>query len=528
MNILEFEFRVLQSRNRSESKQTNKQTAAEYFDISRRTRIVTCHSNTHTVMAASRPDINPPPPSSQPQICRFHLSGACRFGALCFYSHDNTLSTSDNEQQPATTTTTSSPSSSSSSSIEQQQQLRPPKQPQLCKYFAMGCCHFGDQCFNVHSLATPPPPSSTSIVQRIDRSTHKLQSSTKANEYPEEEKEETKPAPQSYYEALTGKQITSALSVDADPFDADYLRRTRGNNGGASLSNRSSELCPYFECPYGGGGDDNSSPPTTTPRCPYTHGLVCDMCQQAALHPHDSAQRDSHVRECAARIERECEEAFAAQRSADKQCGICMEVVWQKEGGERAQCFGILANCNHVFCLACIRQWRASKAYENRIVKACPECRVKSDFVTPSRVWFEDAANKERIIDAYKRSLNATPCRYFREGDGRCPFGNKCFYMHRAKDGTLVHLAEPQAGRRHRLNRHGQLERFSNVVQVDFDFSDDDDDEFDLLEFFRHQLLWDHDDDDNDDDDNDTSNTDYAAIAAELFDLSAAADELFI
>jgi len=37
--------------------------------------------------------------------------------------------------------------------------------------------------------------------------------------------------------------------------------------------------------------------------------------------------------------------------------------------------------------------------------RACPECRVKSDFVTPSKYWIEDDAEKQQLIDAYKQSL---------------------------------------------------------------------------------------------------------------------------
>jgi len=39
------------------------------------------------------------------------------------------------------------------------------------------------------------------------------------------------------------------------------------------------------------------------------------------------------------------------------------------------------------------------------LFRACPECRVKSDFVTPSKYWTEDSVEKQRIIDTYKHSL---------------------------------------------------------------------------------------------------------------------------
>ena len=69
----------------------------------------------------------------------------------------------------------------------------------------------------------------------------------------------------------------------------------------------------------------------------------------------------------------------------------------------------------------------------------------------------------------------------------------------------------PEPSRRHRLNRHGHLESYSSVVRIDFDFSDDEDDDFDIMEFFRHSLLWEH----------ETTESDFS----DLFELS---DEFLI
>jgi hypothetical protein len=56
----------------------------------------------------------------------------------------------------------------------------------------------------------------------------------------------------------------------------------------------------------------------------------------------------------------------------------------------------------------------------------------------------------------------------------------------------------PAPTKRHRYNREGRLESYSSIVRIDFDFSDDEDDDFDILEFFRHSLLWDPDTDSED------------------------------
>jgi len=61
--------------------------------------------------------------------------------------------------------------------------------------------------------------------------------------------------------------------------------------------------------------------------------------------------------------------SFAVQRSEEKVCGICMEVVWQKQPTS-AQRFGILTNCTHVYCLDCIRKWRSAKQFENIVIRS--------------------------------------------------------------------------------------------------------------------------------------------------------------
>lgn len=210
--------------------------------------------------------------------------------------------------------------------------------------------------------------------------------------------------PSSYYEALTGKSLDyTDLDLDSseinmfEPAYADYLRKIKSMAPSSDANEvvTVTPLCPYLEahleCPFGDS-------------CDFIHALMCDQCQQFVLRPDDPEQQESHRIECMKEIEAEMEEAFAVAASRERLCGICMEVVWEKEPASERR-FGILECCNHIFCLSCIRKWRASKAYENKVVKACPECRVKSDFVTPSRFWFENHDSKKKIIDEYKSKL---------------------------------------------------------------------------------------------------------------------------
>ena len=57
--------------------------------------------------------------------------------------------------------------------------------------------------------------------------------------------------------------------------------------------------------------------------------------------------------DCQARSER----MAAAQRSRQIDCGICLERVLEKTNAADRQ-FGLL-ECEHAFCLACIRGWRS-------------------------------------------------------------------------------------------------------------------------------------------------------------------------
>ncbi|OJD18966.1 hypothetical protein AJ78_01078 [Emergomyces pasteurianus Ep9510] len=139
--------------------------------------------------------------------------------------------------------------------------------------------------------------------------------------------------------------------------------------------------------------------------------------------------------------------------TSEEQCGICMETP---------TIFGLLVNCDHVFCLDCIRSWRSSvgtsaedmlNSADSRVsrktTKTCPLCRIKSEYVVPSSVFptpphpttfatdttlgetvnTDDPAGnaepstltgagnpaKAEIIDRYLARLKAIPCRYFEE-----------------------------------------------------------------------------------------------------------------
>ncbi|KAJ0064181.1 hypothetical protein NL108_001494 [Boleophthalmus pectinirostris] len=122
--------------------------------------------------------------------------------------------------------------------------------------------------------------------------------------------------------------------------------------------------------------------------------------------------------------------AQAILRSKDMSCGICMDKIFEKrELGERR--FGILPNCNHTFCLKCIKTWRKTRRLSPDVVKSCPQCRVKSGFYVPHDYWVE-GQEKESLIAAFKNKFSKKTCDFYLR-QGRCPFKSDCLYRHDKK-----------------------------------------------------------------------------------------------
>ncbi|UOX38649.1 KilA N domain protein [Finch poxvirus] len=145
------------------------------------------------------------------------------------------------------------------------------------------------------------------------------------------------------------------------------------------------ELCPYDvlgECKKG-------------ERCEYMHGDVCDICGMRALHPNDVEQRQNHERICLKftlmNIDHNCSSENDIQDKKDDNsdhiCSICLEDIRKKPMDNRL--YGILSNCNHIFCLKCINTWMKTLTARNR----CPECRQVSNNIIPSYSW----VNRKKI-----------------------------------------------------------------------------------------------------------------------------------
>lgn len=332
-------------------------------------------------MATSQPENNQSntEPWTKQVVCRYFVHGICKNGDSCRYSHD--LNTPPN---------------------------------MVCRYYQNGHCSYGDRCRYDHIRTEKQTKVKDDTVRGSSASESKVFNSGTNNT---DWVNAAEFVPGKQYAVRTVSSYSAALQEGLES-STDVLPAS-------STPSKVDEICPYAlngDCING----DN---------CAFVHGLMCDMCGLYILHPNDTTQQEKHKEDCVKYHEEEMKESFKIAESKEATCGICMEVVWEKSDVSKRK-FGILENCNHMFCLECIRKWRSAKAFKNKVVKACPQCRVSSAFVTPSDTWVEDEEEKKKLIQGYKEHLSAKPCRYFNQGKGKCPFGANCFYLHAYPDGT--------------------------------------------------------------------------------------------
>ena len=121
-------------------------------------------------------------------------------------------------------------------------------------------------------------------------------------------------------------------------------------------------------------------------------------------------------------------------------CEICSEDIMSRAGR-----FGLLENCDHVFCLNCIREWRNQKEKQDRQnLRKCPICRIDSFIIIPS-TRFLQGLDKLEERERYMSSVAEIPCKNFNYGKGKCQFGSSCMYLHLNEDdsGSSLRLATP-------------------------------------------------------------------------------------
>lgn len=266
---------------------------------------------------------------------------------------------------------------------------------QICTFYQKGVCAYGSRCRYDHikaSQAQSSIPSSSAIEH------HTLVSDTGA-----------------FGNIITtsnGVGTAAELSLSSSPYilpsepawnqelvwnpEIEYYEILGEDNVGQSIITSPSELsiCSFAaagNCPRG-------------EQCPHIHGDLCPTCGKHCLHPFRPEEREEHMKTCESRHKY----LDALKRSQEIECSVCLERVLSKPIlAERK--FGLLSECDHPFCISCIRNWRSSNPTlgmdVNSTLRACPICRKLSYFVIPSVVWYSTTEEKQEIIDKYKEKL---------------------------------------------------------------------------------------------------------------------------
>lgn len=277
----------------------------------------------------------------------------------------------------------------------------------ICTYYLKGSCAFGSRCRYEHVRPSRPQSSgsysSTSSLGQPNTDSASLSKLSAP----------TRPRASATEPAWTHQPGPVDFSDDAgmvEPISANPADRV---------------LCSFSsvgDCPRG-------------ERCPHIHGHLCPTCGEHCLHPFRPDEMEEHVKAC----EKKQKHLEALENSQDIECCVCLERVLSKPTPAERK-FGLLSECDHPFCISCIRNWRSSSPSSgmdvNSALRACPICRKLSYYVIPSMVWYSTKEEKAEIIDNYKAKLKSIDCKHFDFGNGTCPFGTSCFYKHNFKPGS--------------------------------------------------------------------------------------------
>ncbi|MQL91244.1 hypothetical protein Taro_023854 [Colocasia esculenta] len=321
-------------------------------------------------------------------LCKFFAHGACLKGEHCEFSHD--------WRDPANN---------------------------ICTFYQKGLCSYGSRCRYDHvktsrqASVSLSPSSCSSRASNSVQITHpsgttSIRVSAAPPSHTSDSTSSSRPVPP------IGKPVWAQE-------DHSSPRNENGHNPGI-LDPAEKPICSFAaagNCPRG-------------ESCPHIHGDLCPTCGKHCLHPYRTDEREEHIRMC----QKNSKHLEALRLSQEIECSVCLERVLSKPTPAERK-FGLLSECDHPFCISCIRNWRSNSPSSgmdvNTALRACPICRKLSYFVIPSVIWYSSKEEKQEIVDGYKAKLRSIDCKYFDFGNGSCPFGTSCFYRHAYRDGRL-------------------------------------------------------------------------------------------
>uniref|UniRef100_A0A8C3NXQ1 RING-type E3 ubiquitin transferase n=1 Tax=Cyanoderma ruficeps TaxID=181631 RepID=A0A8C3NXQ1_9PASS len=306
-------------------------------------------------------------------LCRNFARGSCRWGQSCRFSHDR-------------------------------------KSAQVCRYFQRGVCRYGEHCSYQHIQEEPAPVGTQYSVMPHHHRGQEPGTEPTAMDRDQGGAQGTSADPASSMtcvnipflklvaeeEEKDKKNIPALCSIPCGAISGEFVP-TRAQDA------------PGFQ-PQGPALDPSSDP----------RKAVLETATQT-----DPAEVPAEAGAAAALVTTSSL-SLRAQSEAVV-CGICMDRVYEKALPEE-RLFGILPNCSHAFCLGCIRKWRRSRDFQSAVIKACPECRITSNYYIPHKYWISDVGEKEKLIRTFKAQTGKIRCKFFIHG--HCPFRSECIYLH--------------------------------------------------------------------------------------------------
>lgn len=108
-------------------------------------------------------------------------------------------------------------------------------------------------------------------------------------------------------------------------------------------------------------------------------------------------------------------------------CNLCNRLA--------ASPYGLLSDCDDVFCLDCITKYKAKNVLEGVAYIYCPICHHHSEFFVPSTYLPANKEIKALLIQAQKLQLQQFKCIHFEKsitngGKPHCYLFNQCAYAH--------------------------------------------------------------------------------------------------